>query len=89
MSSFETTIREIVRVKDEISLKAHLLEMDLKSEWEVLVHKVTKLETEFEHDLLTLAQKIGHSEEEFFVGDEQQIESLLSEFRDLRKKTKL
>lgn len=87
MSNFETAIKEIVRIKEEIGLKAHLLKMDTRSEWDSLCKKVSSLEQELEHDLLTLAQKIGHSEEEFFVGDEQEIESLLAEFQDLHNKT--
>lgn len=86
MSNFENAIKELVRIKDEIGLKAHLLKMDAKTEWETLSKKVVALESELEHDLLTLAQKVGHSEEEFFVGDEQEIESLLAEFQDLHNK---
>lgn len=88
MSNFETAIKEIVRIKQEIGLKAHLLKLEAKTEWEILSKKVIALEHELEHDLLTLAQKIGHAEEEFFVGDEQEIESLLAEFQKLYDDTK-
>ena len=86
MSTIENAIKEIVRIREEISLKVHLLELDAEQEWQVLCEKVRRLEQEFEHDLLTLAQKIGHAEEEFFVGDEQEIEALLTQFSDLQAK---
>lgn len=86
MSGFENVIKELVRVQDEIAVKANLLAQDAKAEWQSLCDKVENLETRLEHDLLTLTQKIGHAEEEFFIGDEQEIESLLTEFKDFHEK---
>ncbi len=86
MSKLESVLKELLHIKDEMALQAHLLEMDLKDDWHALEKKLAHLESKLEHDLVTLSKKVGHAEEEYFVGDEQEIESLLSQFRDLKDK---
>ena len=86
MSKIEDAIQELVQVRDELNLKTHLFQMEIKAEWQALCTRLNQLETELEHDLVTLCQKIGHAEEEFFVGDEQEIQSLVTDFKNLRDK---
>lgn len=88
MSKINVVIQELIQTKDELSLKAHLFEMEIKTEWDGLCRKLRKLESELEHDLITLSQKIGQAEETSVVGSEQEIQSLLTEFKDLRNKSK-
>lgn len=87
MSKLKSVINELLHIKDELHLQAHLLEMDLKDEWDELCHKMYALEQKLEHDLVNFAEKIGHAEETYHVGTEEEIAALLEEFKDLKKKT--
>lgn len=86
MSRLKESLEEIIRLRETITLKAHLLELDLKQQWTELSGKCDKLEQELEKSLLEICKIIGDAEEEYFIGDEQEIHSLLEDFQDLHAK---
>lgn len=86
MSKLKSVINELLSIKDEMQLEAHLLGLDLKDEWQELCHKIKELEQNMEQDLVSLAEKLGHAEEHHYVGNEEEIAALLEEFKNLRKK---
>ncbi|MCC2605863.1 hypothetical protein [Planctobacterium marinum] len=88
MSRLESVIKELLHIKQELSLRINMLEMEAQQQWQTLLRKLSVLEDELEHDLVTLAEKLGHYEEERFVGNEQEIENLLNEFRALHSKSR-
>ena len=87
MSKIESAFNEILRLKDELQLQLHLLEMESKDEWEKLCRKANELEKSFEQNVTDLAEQVGQAEEDFYVGNEQEIQDLLNEFNKLKDKT--
>ncbi|MBE1298664.1 MAG: hypothetical protein GJ680_01970 [Alteromonadaceae bacterium] len=86
MRALESAIKQLITLREELLLQAHLLQMDLKDEWRTLENKLQKLEHNLEDDLIAISREIGHAEEEYFVGDEQEIESLVEELKTLKAK---
>ena len=74
MSKIESLFSEILRIKDELKLQLHLLEMESKDEWKTLCDKLLHLEKSFEQDVTHLGERIGQAEEDFYVGNEQEIQ---------------
>ena len=78
--------QDLVQIKDELALQAHLMNMEIKDEWHALENKIFKLESEMKHSLETVVEQLGKSEEHFFVGEDKEIEQLLKEFKDLKNR---
>ncbi|BDX07393.1 hypothetical protein [Planctobacterium marinum] len=87
MSKIGSVFSEIVRIKDELKLQLHLLEMESKDEWKTLCDKLRQLEKSFEQDVTRLSEQIGQAEEDFYVGNKQEIQQLLNDFKKLKKQT--
>lgn len=88
MIALKSAIKQLITLREELLLPAHLLQMDLKDEWRILENKLQKLEHNLEDDFVAISRKIGHAEEKYFVGDEQEIESLVEELKALKAKTR-
>lgn len=87
MSKIGSVFSEMSRIKDEIELQLHLLEMESKVEWKTLCNKLRQLEKSFEQDVAHLSEQIGKAEEDFYVGNEQEIQQLLNDFKQLKGQT--
>ena len=88
MTTPNTLFAELKQLKDELTLQAHLLEMEAKSEWDSLLGRFHKLESQLAISLVNTAKQIGESEREEYVGDEQEIKQLLREFNSIKTKHK-
>lgn len=86
MSQDKTIWETLLYVRDEASLQAHLMSMELKDEWQALEKRFQTLEQKFESRLLDKARQVGQKEETFFVGDREAIETLVKDFKDLHQK---
>lgn len=86
MAAVREMLQEIIVLKQELSLQAHLLSMDLKDQWITLVQRLDQLEEKLEDGLVNTATKLGKAEERLFVGDEQEIQQLVDSLRDIKKK---
>lgn len=73
-------------IRDEVALQGHLMNMEIQDEWQHLEKKCKQLEARLEPRFLNEIQTLGLAEEEFFVGDKNEISSLIDEFRTLDKK---
>ena len=79
-------LEELISLKQTLSLQAHLLQMDLKDQWEVALAKLDALEDKLEYSLVDTAAKLGKAEENFFVGDEDEISQLVQELKQIKSK---
>lgn len=86
MTSINKAFQELKELKQELSLQAHLLKMDLKDQWDVLLTKFDELEQHLEDNLIDTAQKVGRAEETYFVGTEQEIKQLVEELKSIKQK---
>ncbi len=75
-------VEELKTLKDEINLQAHLFSMDAKDE-------LTELEkdfSQFEHKMEDYMIKFGQLNEQFWVGNKEEIEKFKKEFESFKKK---
>lgn len=86
MAAVREMLQEIIVLKQELSLQAHLLSMDLKDQWITLVQRLDQLEEKLEDSLVNTAIKLGKAEERLFVGDEQEIQQLVDSLRNIKNK---
>lgn len=77
-------MQDLLQIKDELALQAHLMTMELNEQWQTLQHKAIQLETNIKHKLETLTEKAAKAEEHFFVGDENELKTLIDKFKDLK-----
>ena len=76
----------LLYLRDEVSLQAHLMNMELQDQWRLLEQDFHSLERKFEQLLLDKAKQIGEAEEKFYLGSEEEIKALIEGFEDLRDK---
>ena len=81
-------LNSLSAAKNQISLQAHLLNMDLKSRWISLEKKIQMMEQKLENQLAQSAEKIGQKEEQFFVGNQNEINNLVSEINAIKVECK-
>lgn len=87
-SKIAILIQELAHIKDELALQTHLMNMEIKDSWHALEHKINTLENKWSRSLQEIAKQVGKSEEHFFVGSDEEIASLLEEFKDLKERHK-
>ena len=75
---------QLQTLKDELALQSHLMSMDMRDKWHELEKQAHAVEQRFERALVEAAHDIGQAEEEFFVGEQQHVESLVNKFQDLK-----
>lgn len=85
MSDDKALWKTVLLLRDEIALYAHLLRMDLRDEWQRLDKRFEVLEQKLEHTILEKAHQFGKAEEAFFVGDRDEIQSLINDLNALKK----
>ncbi|MCV2884957.1 hypothetical protein OE749_09635 [Aestuariibacter sp. AA17] len=73
-------------LRDELKLQVHLMSMELEDEWQQLEHKFSRMNSKFERTLMEKAQHLGEHREQFFVGDEEELELLLKDFDNLKRR---
>lgn len=88
MSEHKTLWETLLYWRDEASLQAHLMNLELREEWQSLETSFRALEQKFEHLLLQKAEDIGQQEEQYFVGSTDEIKQLVEEFKTLSRKHK-
>lgn len=86
VGAISALMQDMVQLKDELALQAHLMTMELNDEWETLQKRATELELKLKHSLETFTEEVAKAEENFFVGDENELNRLVDEFRDLKDK---
>lgn len=86
VGAISALMQDMVQLKDELALQAHLMTMELKDEWEALYKKATDLELNLKHTMETFTEEVAKAEEHFFVGNEKELKQLVDEFRDLKDK---
>lgn len=77
----DSIINELKTLKDEIKVQSHLLTMDIATEFE-------KLEPKIEQTLESLGASVGKFNEEFWVGNKEEINQLLDELKKIKNSTK-
>jgi hypothetical protein len=73
--------QQLVTLRDEIKLHAHLLELDMKQHWHALEPKIHAIESA----ILNKAEQIGKHEEQQFVGTDEEISQLIKELKPISK----
>ena len=73
-------IEELKILRDEVKLQSHLLSMDAKDKLEDLEKKVKPLENKIESHI----KKFGELNEEFWVGNKQEVDKYVQEYKDLK-----
>tara|TARA_R110002073_G_scaffold214031_2_gene374477 strand:- start:614 stop:886 length:273 start_codon:yes stop_codon:yes gene_type:complete len=84
MEKLEKLILEARQVHDELELKLHLLNMNLKDQWLELSDKLKTFEKLVERNMVSSAEKLGKAEETFYAGSEEELAKLVEEFKKLR-----
>ncbi|WP_026375826.1 hypothetical protein [Aestuariibacter salexigens] len=84
MKSTNPLWQQMQTLKDELALQSHLMSMDMRDQWHELEKQAQALEQRFEKAIESAAHDIGKAEEEFFVGEQQHVESMVNKFQTLK-----
>lgn len=86
MKTLPDVWQTLLTLRDEMALQAHLMNMELNSEWQVLEKRYRVLSRKVENALLNQAKHLGEHEEHQLVGSNEEIAKLIEDFEDLRRR---
>ena len=84
VKNLSNLLNTLSSARNEIALQAHLLNMDLKLTWEKLENRIQNMEYRLQNQLTLTAKGVGQKEQQFFVGNQNEINSLVSEINALK-----
>jgi hypothetical protein len=81
MMSDQSLIEELKQLRDEVKVQAHLFEMELKDKWEELEKNWPKFEAKLDDYL----QQFGEFNEDFWVGNKQEVDQFMDDYKKLKE----
>ena len=86
MKDNESIIGELLQLKDDIAQQKHLIQAELRDEWNSLKKKTKALEPQLSGTLLSLVKRNRENEEHHFIGSDGELIQLLNEFKQFQQK---
>lgn len=78
----QSVLQQLKTLRDELKLQSHLLGMDLKKEWEQAESRFEKIESQLEDAIA----EVGKFNEEFWVGNKQEVDEMIATYSALKNK---